>query len=198
MYKIRANTIFKTIELFMKFKLIFLAIIAFTIVACNSEVKGKNGVVYKNAEQYNDYIIKRQTNIINAIMDIVKAADIDVDSAEMILNNAVREIDEALNKIEGMPAYKGDSALRDAAISLFRFYKDVFGNDYKQLLDIRRKGENMTAEGGTEMQEIVDRMSKKEEKYDRDFRKAQLEFAKNNNLKLTENEMQKKIDEVNN
>lgn len=36
--------------------------------ACNKPVKGRNGVVYKSAVQYNDYIVNRQTTLMKNVV----------------------------------------------------------------------------------------------------------------------------------
>jgi hypothetical protein len=167
------------------------------LAACtNSEVKGKNGVVYKSALEYNDYIIKNQKEVINVVLDFVKVAETSIDSANTILDNGMITADEAVKNIEGMPPYKGDSTFRNAAINSFRFYRQVLGDEYKEMLAIRRKGQDMTSDDLNRVQVILDELGKREEKYDKAFHNAQVEFAKENNLRLSSNEMQEKIDKL--
>ena len=173
----------------------FLVLAAF--IACNQPVKGKNGVVYKSATEYNDYIVAYQTTIMNQVVDFVAASKVDLDSASRMLDRFVVEIDTMVNNIKAMPPYKGDSSLRDAAINSFQFYRRIFGNEYKQLLKIRQSGQAETPEGIDEMTGIVEKITKDEEKFDKEFHNAQGDFAKKHNMRLTENEMQKKIDELN-
>lgn len=174
--------------------LFFAVIIAAYVLACNQPVKGKNGQVYKSAVQYNDYVIGRQTILIKDVMEMSKIAQTDLDSANKMLDLFVVETDSLITDIKGMPPYKGDSSFRDAAIASFSFYKKVFGNEYKQLLSIRKDGGDATEEGVTEMNRIVDNISREEEKYDKAFHNAQKGFADKNHMKLGENEMRKKLD----
>jgi hypothetical protein len=164
------------------------------IIACDKPSKGKNGVTYKSAVQYNDYIVSRQTKLMQNILDFSKAAEIDLDSAEKMLNRYVIETAANVEEIKGMPAYKGDTSLRDAAARSFGFYKNVFQNDYSRIIDIRKKGEEMTPEDIEEMQNIVEKITREEEGYDKTFHNAQKNFADKNKMKLMENEMQKKFD----
>ena len=76
------------------------------------------------------------------------------------------------------------------------FYKKVFQDDYMDILDIRKKGENVTDADISDMNDIVEKISKDEEEYDKAFHKAQKDFAEKNNMKLKENEMQKDIDDA--
>ena len=179
----------------LKYYIFFIAF-AGIIIACKQSVKGENGVVYKSAVEYNDYIISRQSTLIKNVMDFVKVSQNDLDSADKMLDKNVAELSIMINDLNGMPAYKGDSILRNAAINLFQFYKKVFSNEYKKLIEIRRNGGGATADGIAEMNGIVERITKEEESYDKNFHNAQRDFAQKNNMKLTDNEMQKNIDKM--
>ena len=170
-----------------------LIIFVFGMIACNQAAKGKNGVAFKSAIQYNDYIVNRQAKHMQNILDLAKAAEKNLDSAEKMLDKFTGETDTFVEEIKGMPAYKGDSSLRDAAVRIFEFYKKVFQNDYAQIIQIRKKGDEMTDEDMEEMKNIVNRISIEEEGYDKSFQDTQKNFADKNNMKLTENEMQKKF-----
>ena len=174
-----------------------LAILLFSITACSQPVKSKTGVVFKTATDYNDYIVGYQTRIMKQVVDFVDASRIDLDSSSRLLDNYVVEIEKMIGDIKAMPAYKGDSSLRDAAVHSFEFYRRIFSNEYKDLLRIRKSGGAETPEGMDEMNRIVDKITRDEEKYDKEFHNAQGDFARKNNMRLKENEMQKKIDELN-
>jgi hypothetical protein len=175
---------------------LLLTLILGLAIACNKPVKGKNGETYKNAVQYNDYIVGRQTKLMKNIMDFGKMTESDLDSAEQLLKKYVTETEKMIHDIQGMPSYKGDSSLREAAIGSFRFYKRVFEEDYMDLLNIRKKNEDITEADMGEMDRIVEKISKEEEKFDKAFHNAQRQFADKNNMKLRENEMQKEIDKI--
>src|ERR1700741_3668557 len=103
-------------------------VLAFCFIACNQPVKGKNGVTYKSAVQYNDYIVGRQSKLMQHVLDFSKAAANNLDSAEKMLTEFTNETAQTVEDIKGMPAYKGDTSLRDAAVRSFSFYKNVFQN----------------------------------------------------------------------
>ena len=177
----------------MKFSgVILICVCAFA--ACNRPIKGRNGVVYKSAVQYNDYIVTRQTTLMQNVLDLIKAADHNIDSAENMLNRFVGQTASMIEEIKGMPAYKGDSALRDAAVRSFIFYKKVFGKDYMQIIQIRKKGIEVTNEDIAEANRIVEKITEEEGDYDKRFHEAQKNFAAKNNMKLRDNEMQKKFE----
>lgn len=175
--------------------LLFTAILVFCLAACNKPVKGKNGVTYKSAVQYNDYIVNRQTNLMKNVLDFSKIADANLDSAEIMLKKYVRQAEEMIDEIKGMPPYKGDSALRDAATRSFIFYKKIFENDYVDILTIRKKGaDNITEEDVAEANRIVDKIGREEEVFDKAFHTAQNDYATKNKMKLMDNKVQKDID----
>jgi hypothetical protein len=131
------------------------------------------------------------------IVDFSKVSQVNLDSAEKMLDGYVIETSTMIDEIKGMPPYKGDSSLRDAAVNTFGFYKKVFENDYKQIIRLNKDGESMTEEGAAKVNSIVEDISKEEEKLDKAFHNAQKEFADKNNMKLMENSMQKKMNELN-
>jgi hypothetical protein len=164
------------------------------LVACKPPLKGKNGEVYKSAVDYNNYIISKQNILVQKMMDVKEVADKNLDSAGIVLDKDVAEIDGMITDIKGMPAYNGDSTFRNAAVDVFIFYKKVFGNEYKQILDIRRQDDSLTTENSDALNKIVESISHQEEKYDKAFHNAQKIFAEANNMRLEENHLQNKID----
>lgn len=177
-------------------KLIVLLAVTTVFIACKESVKGENGVVYKDPAQYNDYIVTRQTSLVKKVMDFGETAQTNLDAADSLLAVYEKQTIAMIAEIKGMPPYKGDSSLRETAIKSFSFYKQVFGNGYKRLIDIRKNGGDETEEGVAEMNRIVEDLSKEEEKLDRAFHTAQRNFASKHNMKLMDNEMQKKIDKM--
>ena len=170
-----------------------LVILAFGTIACNQSRGGKNGVTFKSAVQYNDYIVNRQANHMQNVLDLVKVAEKDLDSADKMLDNFSAETVTYIEEIKEMPAYKGDSVLRDNAVSIFNFYKKVFQIEYRRIIQIRKKGNEMTHEDLEEMKDIVGRLKREEKDYDRSFQNAQKNFADKNNIRLKESEMQKEF-----
>jgi len=168
--------------------------IATGFAACNEPVKGRNGVVYKSASQYNDYIVSRQTSLMKNVLEFGEIAQKNLDSAGKMLDGFVKETDGMITEIKSMPSYKGDSSLRNAAINSFNFYKKVFGNDYKQILAMRKERADATEEGAAAINRIVEQLSQEEEKYDKTFHDTQVDFADKNNMKLIKNKMQKKFE----
>ena len=159
-------------------------------LACSEPVIGKDGVIYKNPAQYNDYIVSRQTRLMKNIIDFGQMVNINHDSAEGLLRRYVGETETMISEISGMPPYKKDSSLRDAAIQSFIFYKRVFGQDYMQILSIRKKQEQLSDVDMQEISRILDTISKEEGNYFATFQQAQNDFAKKHKMELKENNTQ--------
>ncbi|MEO6219149.1 MAG: hypothetical protein ABIO81_01890 [Ginsengibacter sp.] len=177
-----------------KFFYLLSAVVA--LAACKEVVKGSNGVTYKTAVQYNDYIVSRQTILMKNIVAFGEMAQNNMDSAGYMLAAYVKETMSYINEIKGMPPYKGDSSLRHAAVNTFTFYKKVFENDYRQIIEINKSGEGATEKGSAKLNNIVADLTEEEGQLDKSFHNAQKFFAEINNMKLVENSMQKKVDNL--
>jgi hypothetical protein len=179
----------------MRYLVAILALASVTVSCKSKPAKGANGITYKSAVEYNDYIVSRQTTLMRNIMSFVEAAQNDLDSAERLLDKYVRQTGTMISEIKGMPPYKGDSSLRDAAASIFGFYQKIFDRDYRDILHLRNEQEGTSTEIEERIQEIVKRVEEEEKGYDTRFQNAQKAFARKNNMKLIENEMQKEFDD---
>lgn len=178
-----------------KYFILFVIAIA-ALVSCTESEKGKNGVTYKTAVQYNDYIVNRQTTLIKYILEFSKMADSNLDSAGTALKKYARQAEQMIDEVKGMPAYKGDSSLRNAAVHSFTFYKKLFELDYADLLNLRKKNTVMSGEDVVEANRIVDKIGKEEEVLDKGFHNAQKTFAKENKITLMDNKVQQEINEA--
>jgi len=180
----------------MRFFLVIIVVIC--LIACQQSVKGKNGVTYKSAVSYNDYIINRQTKLMKNVVEFGKMIDTYPDSAQVIIEKSAIEVEKIIDEVKGMPPYKGDSALRDVAVQSFIFYKKLFEKDYPAVLAIRKKGqENITSDEAIEYNRILENISKEEEVLEKAFHNAQQEYAEKNNMKLIDNKEQKDQDKMN-
>jgi len=63
----------------------------------------------------------------------------------------------------------------------------------EQILALNKSEESGTEEGAAKANSIVEKISKEEEGYDKDFHNAQEEFARKNKMKLIENTVQKEL-----
>jgi hypothetical protein len=165
------------------------------LFSCGSKSpKGKNGVTYRSAIEYNDYIVNRQTSLMEDLVNFVQSAQNDLDSAEVMLDRNVRTTEKMIVELKGMPAYKGDSSFRDAAIRTFAFYRDIFDKDYRQIIRIRLREDGLSAEADREIEDIVTKIEKEEKGIDDRFQSAQRNFARNNDVLLIDNKKQRDLE----
>lgn len=157
--------------------------------------KGANGVVYKSAVEYNDYIVSRQSRVIENMMKLTEVAQINLDSAGHLLDKYVNETGGMITDLKGMPDYNGDSSLRDVALEMFSFYRNVFNKDYRDIIHLRSEQDGLSTETEDQISSILKRIGEEEEGYDSRLQRAQENFAKRNDMKLVESEMQKKFED---
>lgn len=174
-------------------KLLFLLIIPTIFIACNSPEKGSNGVTYKTAVEYNDYIVGRQSTLLKKIMKFAEVAQMDLDSADLMLDGFVKDADGMIKEIKGMPSYKKDTAFRKAAINSFTFYRKAFDDYYRDIIRIRKEGAD---DAETQLNDLLEKLTAEEDKHDKAFHNAQRNFAEKNKMQLKDNEIQKKIDDL--
>lgn len=166
------------------------------IISCKGKTPvGANGVEYKSPVQYNDYIVSRQTRIMKNIMKFAEVAQNNLDSADHLLDQYVVETGQMIREIKGMPPFKGDSSLRDAASGIFGFYRNIFDKDYRDIIHLRNEQDGTSMEVENQINDIVKKIETEEKGHDERFQLAQQNFARKNNMKLTENKMQKEFDE---
>ena len=174
--------------------LLALACVVF-VISCKTQTrKGANGVTYHTAQEYNDFIVGRQTKLVERVMDFVKVSQTDLDAAEVLLDTCVKEAHQMANEIKGMSPFKNDSTLRDAAVSIFGFYEKIFDKDYRVLIHLKKEQDGTSMEIENRIREIVTKVTEEEKGFDNRFRSAQQAFASKNKLLLQENDIQKKFE----
>ena len=167
---------------------IFLLTVSFLLLhSCNSKPN-------MTPVEYNDTIIKEQTKIIELMFDLVAKIETDLDGCEAIRLKTITQCDSSIQLVSKMEPYNGDATMRNTAIDLFKFYEKAYKNEYKEMIQILQLGEEITEEDMTRMATLNEELAKKEATFDNAFQAAQKSFAKNNNIMIQDNKLQKKID----
>ena len=174
-------------------KLVLMLVVAVGFIACNSPEKGENGVTYKTPVEYNDYIIGKQTILLEKIMKFADVAKVDLDSANNLLDKYAVEAADMIKDIKGMPGFRKDTAFRNAAVNSFTFYKKAFTSYYKDIIRIRKEAAD---DADDQLDKVLAKLTEEEERVDKAFHNAQQNFATKNKMKLMENKMQKDIDNM--
>jgi len=174
-------------------KLVLVLFVVVGFMACNSPEKGANGVTYKTPVEYNDYIIGKQTILLERIMKFADAAKVNLDSADKLLDKYSAEAEVMIKDIKGMPGFRKDTTFREAAVNSFTFYKKAFDDYYKKIIQIRKEG---AADADDQLDKVLEKLTAEEKRVDYAFRINQQSFAAKNKMKLKENSMQKDIDNM--
>ena len=182
----------------MKRRLLCFISVILLISACNTtpSATGRDGIKFKTPVEYNDYIISRQLKIVAFIDQFANASNINIDSANAILEKSSDAAENYLADVNGLTSFNGDTAFKNAAVNSFAFYKRIFEREYKELLDINAKGEKITQQDRDRAIAITQAISAEEAELDKRFINAQKDFAQKNKLELDSNlETQKQLQE---
>lgn len=179
-------------------KIMLLSLTAmFFLISCKDKTSvGANGVRYKSPVEYNDYIVTKQAGVIKKVLNFSKVSQTNLDSAEAMLDGFIKDVDGLITDIKGMPPYKGDSSLRDASVSLFKFYKRTFDKEYRDIIHLRKEQDGTSVEIEDRIQALAKGVTEEEKELESKFKVAQKKFAESNNMRIRENELQKEIDKL--
>lgn len=147
--------------------------------------------------EYNDYIINLQTIIGEKIIAFNEELNSETSTYESLLpyHRALVETSaDAVAKTKAMPAYEGNTDLRDYALALFEFYYKTFGNEYLEMIKIIFQSE-MNEADLARLTELLELVTSSETTIDNNFQAAQRAFAAQHNMTLSENELQEQLQE---
>jgi hypothetical protein len=170
-------------------KLVYLLFIVATLGAIGCEKK-------LTATEYNNKIINEQSKVLDLVLEFTSKVDSsDMKGARLLLDKTGIQCDSSIKIIEAMGPFEDDATFKDAAIDLFKFYKRAFAQDYKELLDIIEK-EEPTMDDLDRVNTIVEKVGDEEKIVDDKIQTAQKAFADKHNVKITDNSLQDKIDNL--
>ncbi|MGA2298555.1 MAG: hypothetical protein ABSG15_13495 [FCB group bacterium] len=170
-------------------------LILFAIQSCGEMSKPEMTPV-----QYNDFIIVNQTKVIQKFIDLSKTFDKHIPKEiDEQFNLLQIQVDSAVASTSTLSNFKGNSEFKDAALKLFQFYQDGLKNDYKQMIEILKKGpEGMNAETMKKMTDLSQSFDTKEKVLNDAFIKAQNNFATQFKIEIKPNQLQKELDKMGN
>ena len=150
------------------------------------------------ALNYNDRIVDSQSKIILKIFDLANAFEkSDPDEMDAKLEDLQAQIDESLTTVSAMESFDGNTRLRNGAIELFKFYKDISQEEYKEIVEILSQPQSdITYSDYNRLQEIQKDIEEREVDLDKELQAAQQEFAKIHGFQIKANKYQKQIDQM--
>lgn len=174
------------------------------ITACQTKQKVESEVITKDGDTlvgpgaYNDYLVSRQEMIISGIVDLGNSFQ-SFDSTRIMgaYNHLNEQIDRSITQVQALKPYEGDTLLKPATLQLFRFYKDVSGNQYKAITSIILQGPHeITQSDLNTIDSLTQSIARSEAHVDSIFEIAQHKFARHYNMVILENEFKPASDTV--
>ncbi|UPT66411.1 MAG: hypothetical protein M0D57_18395 [Sphingobacteriales bacterium JAD_PAG50586_3] len=142
----------------------------------------------KDPVEYNNTIINEQAKVVDLVVDFNAKVDAEnYPEARVLLGKSSIQCDSSIKALEALGDYDGDAAFKDAAVNLFKFYKRASEQDYKQVVDIAEKGEDITEEDYDNLTNILQKLKTDEDALHDVMQKAQTDFAGKHNVKIMEN-----------
>ncbi len=170
--------------------LVFVVIVFFAI---RYFVGGGSGAI-----KYNDRIVDCQNKIIVKLFDFFNALEkSESDEMDEKLLELQTQIDDSLAVLSAMESYDGYTRLRDAAIELLKFYKDIAQEECQEIVEILSQPQSdITVSDYNRLQEIQRDLGDGEADLDKELQEAQQEFAKMHGFQIKPNKYQKRIDQM--
>ena len=143
----------------------------------------------EEAIKYNDLIINQQISINRKIETLNKSFKNweKSDSMDICRLNALEQVEQSIKLVSEMKDFHGNSNLRDEAISLFKIYKNIIGNEFKEMImiyklplelytkDQERKWNNLSDSAFSKMDIAISKMQEEQKKFAEEFK---FEFEK--------------------
>lgn len=159
-------------------KIILGCSLLFSILSCNTKGTTSNGMT---AEDYHNVIVDQQNLVFDQIFEMFELIEADIALAETERIKLIKMCDEAVEAIQALPSFNGDSEFRDVALEVFTFYQGISANEYKQML------EGLMSDDDTQIMNVLkleEEINLKEIALDAKLRGAQSKFASKNSLRL--------------
>ncbi|OIP05077.1 MAG: hypothetical protein AUJ97_01610 [Bacteroidetes bacterium CG2_30_32_10] len=94
------------------------------------------------------------------------------------------QIKTSMDGISSLKKFDGKNEFKDAAIEYLSAYQSTCDNEWKEILDILKQGEDISSRDLSRCDDIAVAIDKKVEKADKNFAKFQKSFAKKYNFEL--------------
>jgi hypothetical protein len=122
------------------------AIIFIVLPGCNLNNKADHHrAVFTNAVSYNEYIISRQSELIDDADMVNLASQHDYPLALKMLDTLLVHSTQNLADLQMLAPFRGDSSFKETAIDLFNYYNNKFVPYSRKMLLIKLKIDSGTA-----------------------------------------------------
>lgn len=168
----------RTINLF------FAAVIMIALYSCGGKSGSSDKLTFSTPAEYNDFIVDLQSGIKDEFTSLTDALNAnDMNQAKLKATDLTAKCTLAVDTLNKLDSYNGNTAFRDAAIKLFTHYKDFSQKGLKEELEIMSKPQ-INDQDQQRIDQLDDEFSKKEDGLHSAFMESQKKFADENNLTL--------------
>lgn len=144
---------------------------------------------FKNAQEYNNFIILQQAKITQKSMEYISTSvhSEDVFKIEKKRDDVIKQIDMSLANVKKMPDFNGDKRFRDEAIDVLTLSRNTYNVDFKDANSLLAK-RNDSYENLQKYYQAQDKAEKKVSDAMDDMKKAQTRFAERNKMQIMTSE----------
>lgn len=147
----------------------------------------------KDAISYNDFIVSEQNKIGKLTTEFSKACEKgQLNKMQEKHTNLSAQIAESIRLVSGLPAWRGNTAFRDASVKLFELYRSITANEYIQMMAIFNEGIDMPG-NRSKLSVLFDSINRRSKEVTDRFLDEQKKFAETFKIKLTENSYEKEL-----
>lgn len=133
-------------------------------------------VVFKNALAYNDYIVMQQKRVQQMAVLLEEQSKSDLGKASQTLDSVIIITNQSIDSLQHMPEWKGNTSLRNNALQELRFYKKMFSEDYRKIIEIQKDGK-ITPEEEALYSRMTSNIDSLQTRFDAALLKSQQAFA---------------------
>ena len=165
-----------------------IVVLLLAVNACKNATPGK--ISFASAVEYNDFLVKQQKDVLGtqtAFSDAIDALDFSP-SSDSNLTYKFRQFGKAakiaLDTVNKMEGWNNNTQFRDDAIKMFQFWNDAYNREYKEMINLLLKGQDLTDEDQDRMNKVGADVDAKEQGLINTFLESQKKFASENNIVL--------------
>ena len=142
-----------------------------------------------DAIKYNDELVSLQNKVYekeSALLDAISKNT--PDKLDTLFANLSKQINESTKKVEALSNFDGKSDMKDAVLKIFSTYKNIAGNEYKNMISYSKIPDSLYTPGDDDkVLELSKKIDDKINKSIDDFIRLQKQFAAKYKFELTDN-----------
>ncbi len=156
------------------------------------------GQEFADPVQYFDYLNNEHAGIVNKNLEYVQYSvhSDDYNEVEQKRLDLIKQLAQAIIKVATLPAYEGDSGMRDEMQEVLKLYLESYEIEFSEINTLKRESKD-SFEAMERYLEAQDAAEKKIADAAERFQDAQRAFAKSHNITLLEGAKNTEIEQIN-